>query len=490
MTKRYAITIDIGTTNSKVSVYEIATGILAARTSFLTKKKSDKYGQNFDLEEIWKSLLDAMVHFVETYTGEIDSINISSVGEAGVLIDKKGNIVSPLIAWYDKRSANYIQDLTVAEKKLIYTITGLPAHTNYSLSKIKWLVDNYGLDNSETYTWLNIPDLLAFFLTGKLQTEFSMASRTMCYDLKKKQWSSRLLKMFGLEKIITFPQVGKSGDIVGYTSGCKEDILMKEHIAVRIAGHDHMVGALGINFDKQALLNSTGTTEGLLIIDDDICINNAAYEHSLSNGIYTNPDYYTLFSSMPTAGNAFAWYQKLFELDDKELDKQCEKLYKRYQNNEIKLNEKLIFIPHLNGSGAPNKSSKSKGLIYGIDLTTDREELLLHLMIGLCLELKYVASYFPLENIKKVVVIGPAIKNRLWLQLKADCLNKEVTAVKMEESVSFGALKAAYNDSAYHVDYEVISPNKQRVAIFDKMLEVYQDFYNMKRQVIKKNENI
>ena len=61
-----------------------------------------------------------------------------------------------------KRATKYIDRLTDEEKK-IYDITGLPAHTNYSLPKIKWMVEELKISTSQPLTWLNIPDLLCFF---------------------------------------------------------------------------------------------------------------------------------------------------------------------------------------------------------------------------------------------------------------------------------------------------------------------------------------
>lgn len=485
MSKRFSITVDIGTTNAKISLFEIATGKLISRESFQTAKKSDAFGELFDFESIWAQLLEILMKFAATHTGNVDSINISSVGEAGVLIDEAGAIVSPLIAWYDKRGAEYISELTVEQKKKIYDITGLPAHPNYSLSKIKWLIEHTGLSGSQTYTWLNLPDLLSYLLTGSLKTEFSMASRTMCYDLSMRDWSQEILAMFELSGKIKFPEVGSSGEIVGYTNNGDIPGLRNEEISVRIAGHDHMVGALGIDLHSKELLNSTGTTEGLLLIDDTLFINDERFHDSLSNGIFTDSEYYTLFSSMPTGGNAFAWYQEFFDIGKEAFEKECSQLYKKYQAQTTTLNNKLVIVPHLNGSGAPFKNSQSSGMIYGLNLSTRREDILLGLLAGLCLEMKYVARCFPMERVERLVVIGPAVKNPLWLQMKADALNKEIAVVKMDEAVSFGALKAAYRDFVYPIDYQTIFPVKENVASFEELIKSYTQLYEAKRNLVE-----
>jgi sugar (pentulose or hexulose) kinase len=488
MTRPLSITIDIGTTNSKVSLFEITTGNLIRRESFPTSKKSDDYGELFDLEAIWQHLLTILTHFISANPGDVDSINISSVGEAGVLVDKDGKVASPLIAWYDKRSQKYIEALTEEQRGSIYEITGLPAHTNYSISKIKWLLDNHDLNGSAPLTWLNIPDLIAFFLTGAMRTEYSMASRTMCYDIENKRWSEEILTIFQLENQVNFPPVASSEEIIGYTSEGSIGELQQEKIAVRIAGHDHIVGALGINLQPKELLNSTGTTEGLLLIDHHSFISEKTFQYALSNGVFTKSDYYSLFSSMPTGGSAFEWYQKLFGIDSSEFQRECQSLFEKYKKNQLTIKDSLLFIPHLNGSGAPYKSSQAQALFYGLSLNTTREHVLFSLFVGLCLEMKHVANCFPIEKIEKIIVIGPAISNPLWLQLKADALNKEVAAVKMEEAVSFGALKAAYREFSYSPSYAYIQPNSEQVNRFDELYADYLAFYNFKKEFIEKKD--
>lgn len=471
-----AITIDVGTTNTKVSLYEIATGNLVDRKIFTTAKKYDKYGELFDFEKIWDCIFNELVGFIKKYPNAIDSISVASVGEAGVLIDQNGTIMTPLITWYDKRSKDYIDCLTNEEIRLIYQITGLPVHTNYSISKIKWLVD-YMLDSSEqTYTWLNIPDLICYLLTGKICTEYSLASRTMAYDITKKCWSQRILDIFKLKEIVNFPKICQAGEIIGYTDDLDNNDLKSEHISVRIAGHDHMVGAYGIDLKENELLNSTGTTEGLLCISQTNFLSRINVSSALSNGVFVNNDYFSLFSSMPTGGSAFKWFNTLFKIDSLEMAELCRILMQKCKTDDRFYKDSPFTIPHLNGSGAPKKDVNAKGLIYGLDIGTTREDLLKGIVLGLSLELKYIYAHFGAENTTSIKVIGPAIKNPLWLQVKADVLNKDIIALNIDESVSFGALRLSYPYLKMNIKSKTYSPNQENQKY---ILQIYQDYVSL-----------
>lgn len=486
MHNNLAITVDMGTTNCKVSLFESDNGKLLDRKIFPTYKLTDNFGELFDYKRIFNELLKVFYQFAAE-RDRIDSISFATVGESGVLMNENGDIITPMIAWYDTRSKEYIDMLTDEEKRMIYEITGLPAHTNYSLSKIKWLFEHYKLDLNQKYYWLSVPDLFVYLLTSQIKTEYSIASRTMCLDLSKKKWSQEILEIFKLQDQLILPKILPAGTTIGYVNKEKYGGFKNNDISVKIAGHDHKVGAYGLGLKNNHILNSTGTTEGILLVTDELQINEKQYEYSTSNGIHTDPKQYTLFSSMPSGGNVFRWYNDLFRIDYDFLNYKIERLFQEYCSDEFTLMGHEVIIPHFNGSGAPFKNGFSKGLSYNLTLNTTRDEILMGLILGLALEMKHVGKCFDIKNKGPISIIGPAVKNRLWLQMKADSLNKVIYAILMDEVVSFGALSLAYKDKKYEIPIEKITPIQKRVEEFNKIYIEYQEYYDSKMRITKEN---
>ena len=437
--KKYSITIDLGTTNIKLHIFDVNSARIINSVKYKTPKYNDEFGECFDFTKIYNLIVEEINLYLNNYEF-VDTIIISSVGEAGALVNHNGDIVTPVIAWYDARSKYVIDELTESDKKIIYDITGLPTHTNYSISKIKWCYDNLNLP-TEKLVWLNIPDLIAYKFTKVFATEFSMASRTMAFDLKSRKFSDKVLSLFDLKDKIEFPHVYKSGEHIGYLNA-DEIMKVSNKVSVRIAGHDHMAGALSVNLTQNDLLDSTGTTEGLLYISNDININDENYRSSLSNGIFTNSNMYSLFSSIPSSGNVFQWYMKLFNISYNDFIRDCGLAKERYDERGIK--DLILTVPHLNGSGAPFKNTESKALMYGISLMTDRIDILLSLIVGLCIEVKLLLNEFDINKINKIFVIGPAIENSAWMQIKADILQKKLYTINLREAVSIGTFISVY----------------------------------------------
>ncbi|EBU7424775.1 hypothetical protein DK104_07870 [Salmonella enterica subsp. enterica serovar Lexington] len=105
-----------------------------------------------------------------------------------------------------------------------------------------------------------------------------------------------------------------------------------------------------------------------------------------------------------------------------------------------------IFIPHLRGSGPPDRNTWSRALIYGLDDKSRPQDVLRFVFQGLCFELRNLLDLYETltgNNYPVVNVIGAACKNPYWLQLKANILNREIVACNVNEAVSKGAAMLA-----------------------------------------------
>ncbi|MDV2583710.1 hypothetical protein, partial [Alkalibacillus haloalkaliphilus] len=78
------------------------------------------------------------------------------------------------------------------------------------------------------------------------------------------------------------------------------------------AGHDHLVGSLTVDLKPDSeLLNSTGTTEGLLFLQNKPSLSEKSFKAKLSNGIYVKNSLFSYFGSLPSAGYSIEWLRNL-----------------------------------------------------------------------------------------------------------------------------------------------------------------------------------
>ncbi|UQS82278.1 FGGY family carbohydrate kinase [Bombilactobacillus folatiphilus] len=475
------LTIDVGTTNTKLSLWDRGTqSAPIQQIKFPTPKTVVHDNTNFDLSQLLRELENHLLHIDLSQRKKIQKIAIASVGETGVLLDESGQIVSSAIAWYDTRSQAIIDGLSASQKYEIYQITGLPAHVHYSASKIAWLLENE-VDSNRSYTWLCIPDYLCYQLTGAIATEYSLASRTMVYDLKRRVWSTQIKDIFNIQNV-SFPKVYPAGQQIGTVlAPLAQKLGLAQDVTVVIAGHDHMVGSLVSKQKSDEIFDSTGTTEGILLVTPTLTNDLEKEAAGIAHGIYVDPKYYTVFTALPSAGSVIKWFTDRFAMNEKQFMTAMNSAYNQYLNQQFILERVPWIIPHFNGSGSPNKAINTRGLIYGITTQTTTEEMILGMFLGLTFELKHALESMTSERISKIKLVGPAILDPLWVQLRADLLAVDVEIIEEREAVSQGAniIASSYQKQIKQQAVEtgaIYTPNKNEQVI-KQLLEIYHKKY-------------
>lgn len=127
---------------------------------------------------------------------------------------ERGNVLTPLISWRDRRGADWIDNLPEEKFKKLQSITGLRPEAGYPLSKIRWC-----LDNNETLVKLADKGVLNY---GSLDTwliwmatngdfyrmDPTQAARTLLFDPVEESWSQELMSDFDIPESI-FPEVSR-----------------------------------------------------------------------------------------------------------------------------------------------------------------------------------------------------------------------------------------------------------------------------------------
>ncbi|WP_169516438.1 FGGY-family carbohydrate kinase [Gulosibacter molinativorax] len=428
------ITIDVGTTSVKVCQFD-ADSHLVATAKYATPTVQDEYGEVYDLEALW----DGIAAFIRRLDGPARSsvrrIAITGVGESGGLVRSDLSLASPMILWHDQRGTRYLDRLTDDQRSRLYRITGLPMSGNYGLSKIAWAAEHTSdLGDAQ---WLNIAEHLAATMTGERWSEPSLASRTMALDLTTGAWSDEATSLVGLDTTV-LPEIRSAPAGAVVTDAFAAATGLDGAVRVHVAGHDHMVGSVGAGLERGELLNSTGTTEGLLFRTLEPRLDSVAKRSKLASGLDCAGSGYTLFASIPTGGSAFATLQRMLGLKAGKLAAIVRSLHEEYVAGALDLEGVPLVLPQFRGSPPPAKRSSARGVIAGIGSDTTLEQIVFGTFLGMAVQFQDVLELFHTPP-SRVKVIGPASGNYLWLQLKADVLGMPLTASTFPEVVSRGA---------------------------------------------------
>ncbi len=116
----------------------------------------------------------------------------------------------------DCRGEEYLATLSEADSAVLYDICGLPLHSNYSAFKMRWFCWNITRCVSLRLCWRNMPEVL-LAADWRQCTDITLASRTLCLDVRKGEWSAKAAALLHVPCTAFAPLV-QPGEHAGWVS--------------------------------------------------------------------------------------------------------------------------------------------------------------------------------------------------------------------------------------------------------------------------------
>ncbi len=192
MGKPYIVTIDQGTTGSRVFLISERGEVIASAYEEFTQHFPRPGWVEHDADEIWASVEKLLARALETSglnPADAAAIGITNQRETTVVWEKStGKPIHPAIVWQCRRTADYCEQLKKEGRAdLFRKKTGLVLDAYFSGTKIKYILDAVGgarsrAENGELL-FGTIDTFLLNRLTGEHKTDFTNASRTLIFNI-------------------------------------------------------------------------------------------------------------------------------------------------------------------------------------------------------------------------------------------------------------------------------------------------------------------
>ncbi len=254
--------IDVGTSACKAVVVDRA-GLERAHGQSATPWRRVPTGAEVDPDALFDAAVAAArAALAGAEEGRVCAVGVTSMAEGGVLLDGRGRLLAPVIAWHDARGdeeASQLADDLGTDR--FAESTGLPASPLCSVAKLRWLAKHQPATRSAA-RWLNVAEWVVRRLGGRDVAELSLASRTGLLDLSARAPFNDALAWAGLPGDL-LPELVTAGTPAGTASAPE---LPECHGAVlTVAGHDHLVAGIGVGVVAPGdVLDSCGTAEALV----------------------------------------------------------------------------------------------------------------------------------------------------------------------------------------------------------------------------------
>ncbi|MCI8862214.1 MAG: hypothetical protein HFI20_06970 [Lachnospiraceae bacterium] len=442
------IGLDIGTTNIKACAFcseiHVQMPCVSIPTPCIYSPSSCtayEYDADMLFEACCKVLGQLSAHLTK---GHVRSLAVSSMGESGILLDSEFHPLCRAIPWFDTRSIPQAEELNhLIGKEELYQITGQISSGKFGLTKLLWFKKYQPELFSNALHWASINDYILYRFSGKLVSDYSIASRTMAFDIHQLTWSPKILDAVSLSQSF-FPEAIPGGTAIGsILPEISQKLGLPVNVSIITGGHDHACAAIGSGtFIPGSVLDSMGTSEVLVLPLAQPLTTHEMFLSQISIYPHCSGLLYRALTSMQACGASMNWF---LESIGKSISSEAKLLKKNPAAHlqEIAANcetcPELLYYPFLRGSLA---CPEAGGVFLGIRDHHKTEHFAKALLDGLCQEFT-----FQLHNLLKVtdtsphtirVVGGPSHSSYL-MQRKANFCGTMTQTPLMQEAACLGA---------------------------------------------------
>lgn len=464
----YTMGIDLGTSSLKTVVIDESGALQAvASKDYQFQSPCSNYAEH-DPEEWWEACIDT-IRRAMAESGirpqEIKGISFSGQMHGVVVLDQNGNSIRPAILHCDARSGSQVEELkSLFGMDQIRTFMMNPVYTGFLLPSLLWIRENEP-DHYDKIRHVFLPkDYLTYKLTGLVATDYSDASATLAFDMRRMGWSEEILSRVRIPAE-WFPACYETGQVIGtLTAEAAEKTGLKAGTAVVAGGGDQVMQGIGSGVTEIGQASANIGTSGQVSFQSEQPLLNPALNTNTFMGYKKNR--WIVMGAIMNAGLCYKWFNSLFpKTDYEEMNRRIGKVGPGSGG--------VIFLPYLNGERTPHLDPDLSASFIGINLRTGKAELARAVMEGVSYALYQCIELCGSLGLKAdmMVASGGGARSMPWLQMQADIYNVPLKVAAIEEQAGLGAAIAAGVGAGV---YKNINEGCKTVVRYQD-LEVYPD---------------
>ena len=440
----YILTLDQGTTSSRSILFDHEQHMVAAAQKEFHQIYPREGWVEHDPLEIWSSQYAVMMEVI-AQSGirpeEIAAIGLANQRETTIVWERDtGKPVYNAICWQCRRTAGLVDQLRAdGLEPHIRETTGLLPDAYFSATKLKWILDLVDPDRARARRGELLFGTVDSWLVWKLTngqshvTDATNASRTMLYDIHRRQWDDTLLRALNIPREV-LPRVVDCSGVVGYT-----DIA---GVSIPIAGMagDQQAALFGqACFAPGEAKNTYGTGCFLLM-------NTGAIPFKSENGLITTiamarngEVQYALEGSAFTGGAVIQWLRD--ELGLLSTSAEAETVARTVADTAG-----VYLVPAFTGLGAPYWDMYARGILVGLTRGANRAHIVRAAQESIAYQVRDLVDAMERDTgltLSSLNADGGASRDGFLLQFQADILDRPVRRPVIRETTALGAASLA-----------------------------------------------
>ncbi len=475
MAQKLLLGIDLGSSGVKAILLDPERGIVASASHEVDLFSDQPGWAEADTDQWWTavvSLVPKLLIEANVTKEDVSGIATSGMVPAVVCVNEAGLPLRRAMLQNDARATAEISELraSLAEVDLL-RLTGSILSQQSVAPTALWLARNEPKIWAETKHLVGSYDWMLMRMGAPVHVEKNWALESGLYDLEL----NPLLEVTAATGIV-WPQLAEvkspSSPVGNLSSSAASQLGLLAGTPLFVGGADHVLSAYGAGLVNAGdVLVKLGGAGDILAVTDEVFVDSRLYLDA-----HPIPGKWLPNGCMATSGSLLRWEQALFGgLSLTELDDQAE-------NSQPGA---LLALPYFLGEKTPLHDPNLRGVIVGLHLGTTRGDIHRSFLEAIAYGFR---SHFEIlaeggVRIGSVRITNGGSKSRLWRQILADVLNRDLISIINHPGASYGAAVMAGLGSGAISDWsyvagslepgEIISPNPDNVA---RYAERYEEF--------------
>ncbi len=172
-------------------------------------------GLHWDILRLWSEIKTGLSLAVRKHEKQLAAIGVDTWGVDFGLLDEQGGLLGNPYHYRDSRTDTMMGEaFRRLSREQIFDYTGIQFMQLNSLYQLLAMVIQQSPALKIARTFLTIPDLFNYWLSGRAVCEFTISTTTQCYDPRQRAWAKPMLDRLGVPSQI-FPEVIQPGAVLG-----------------------------------------------------------------------------------------------------------------------------------------------------------------------------------------------------------------------------------------------------------------------------------
>ena len=491
MTKRYIITIDVGTSGTKTALWDETGQPIAETSSGYALHRPSPLWAEIDANLWWKAVCETTREVLArsgVHPADVAGIGVDGVGWTLVPVDRNVEPLSPAMIWLDRRAqveTDWLNGLPDAQH--LISLDANPIDPAYITPKLLWLKQHHPDIFNSTHRFMAASGFITARLTGEYTCDYTQAYGYHFFDMAHERWDEKAASQIGipLEKM---PRLCPCTEVIGtVTANAAEQLGLRAGIPVIAGCLDAAVGALGSGVTRLGQTNDQGGQAGGFAVS----VAQVVVEPQLIFSHHVLPNQY-LLQAGTVGGGSLGWFRNILGGSETIT---FESLSEQAAQSRAG-SHGLLFLPYMAGERTPLWSSTARGVFFGLSYKTTRTDMIRALMEGCAFA---VRDNLAIAEAKGAVVTeylgsGGATQSAVWCQIKADIYGKPLIVARRPDGGEGGhnlGLYALTASAIGQVDdvgecVERLLPNRQEFEPSPERHIQYEAVFGLYRELSRK----